>query len=146
MSGRVTRPGRRAGSESKRSAQAQRAQQSAGQAASGPGAGDTAAQLAQVAELLAEAAQKCSRIAEDQLASQPDQSVMGDVQSALDQFPGQARLLTVRDLSEVLGVDRRTIRRWRQRGELPPAFEAGGVIRWRQEVIEAWVLEREGAR
>ena len=63
MSGRVTRPGRRAGSESKRSAQAQRAQQSAGQAASGPGAGDTAAQLAQVAELLAALREGRCRIA-----------------------------------------------------------------------------------
>jgi predicted DNA-binding transcriptional regulator AlpA len=99
-----------------------------------------------VAELLAEAAQKCARIAEDQLASQPDPSVMGDVQSALDQFPGQTRFFTVRDLSEVLGVDQKTIRRWRQRGDLPAAIEVGGVVRWRPEVIDSWILEREAAQ
>ena len=48
------------------------------------------------------------------------------------------------DLAELLCVDDRTVRRWRSEGKLPPAIELGGsVVRWRAEVVERWLRERE---
>lgn len=54
-----------------------------------------------------------------------------------------ARLLTVGDLALRLQVGARTIRRWRERGLLPPAVEVAGVVRWRPAAIEAWIAARE---
>ncbi len=55
--------------------------------------------------------------------------------------------LTVADLAERLNVAPGTVRRWRRQSLLPPGIDLGGVVRWRPEVIEAWIAEREeGAR
>ena len=53
--------------------------------------------------------------------------------------PIPAPLLTAKDLSTLMQVDAKTIRRWRSEGLLPPAFEIGGVVRWSVKVIEAWI-------
>ena len=56
------------------------------------------------------------------------------------------RLLSARDLAKMLGVQERTIRRWRkQKGKLPQGIELGdSVIRWREQDIERWLVERGG--
>ena len=56
------------------------------------------------------------------------------------------RLLSVRDVADLLAVDERTIRRWRREGRLPNAVEVCGVIRWRPEVVDQWILDREAQR
>ena len=54
------------------------------------------------------------------------------------------KLLSANDVAERIGVAPHTVRRWRSAGEMPPPIEIGGVIRWRPEVIERWLEEREG--
>jgi len=49
------------------------------------------------------------------------------------------RLLRVRDLAELLQVDERTIRRWRDEHRLPEPVVIAGVTRWRAEDVDAWV-------
>ena len=45
-------------------------------------------------------------------------------------------LLIVEDLERMLRVDRRTIARLCQKGQLPPALKLGGGNRWRVQDIE----------
>lgn len=52
-------------------------------------------------------------------------------------------LLGEPELAELLAVDVATIRRWRRAGELPPAVEIGGTLRWRADAIDAWLKSRE---
>jgi len=102
-----------------------------------------AALLAEVAEISAEIS---AQIAEIQVAASADTSVMGHVIQLSPDGPALAAtapFLTVADVARRLHVDPRTVRRWRQSGVLPPAVEVSGVIRWRAEVIEEWVLARE---
>ena len=56
------------------------------------------------------------------------------------------RLLSVQDLADRLAVDARTVRRWRRDRVLPEALEIAGVIRWRREVVDQWILDREAQR
>lgn len=60
------------------------------------------------------------------------------------EFPSQ--LLSVSAVADRLSVDAKTIRRWRSEKRLPPAVGIGGVIRWRSEAIEEWILSMEEQR
>lgn len=53
------------------------------------------------------------------------------------------RLLTARELAELLDVSSETILRWTRRGELPAIKLPGGAIRYRAEVLEQWLDEHE---
>lgn len=53
-------------------------------------------------------------------------------------------LLTADDLAAIAGVTVRTIRRWNELGQIPPALRIGAVVRWRRSEIEAFL--RDGAR
>ena len=92
--------------------------------------------LAEAARLLDEA----EEFAGIPLAAWPRQAVMdGSVPSSRPK-----PLLSARGVAERLGVDPKTVRRWREAGKLPPAIDVAGVLRWRPEEIEAWLREREG--
>jgi excisionase family DNA binding protein len=54
-------------------------------------------------------------------------------------------LLTARTVAELLDVSPETVLRWTRRGELPAIRLPGGAIRYRQETLEDWLLEREAA-
>ncbi len=53
------------------------------------------------------------------------------------------RMLTVRDLAELLSVHTRSIRRWVSEGELPPPIKIGGSLRWKPARIQEWIQEKE---
>lgn len=84
---------------------------------------------------------------EVQLASTADRALMETMATA----PGIAppapgtRLLTARDVGDLVGVGARTIRRWRDEGRLPPAIVVAGVVRWKREVVERWLDENTEA-
>lgn len=110
---------------------------------------DIAALLRHQASLLSEAAEISAQIAEIQVAASAGIGVMGDVTQLSPDNPAlaaSAPVLTVADVARRLQVAQRTVRRWRQSGELPAAIEVSGIIRWRAEVIEDWVLAREQVR
>jgi len=47
------------------------------------------------------------------------------------------KLLTVKDLSELLGVSRATIYRWRKLGL--PSIQVGRGVRFNAEEVEEWI-------
>jgi excisionase family DNA binding protein len=52
------------------------------------------------------------------------------------------RLLTARELGDLLHVSPETILRWHRAGELPALRLPSGAIRFRPAEIEAWLTER----
>lgn len=53
-----------------------------------------------------------------------------------------APMLTAREVAELLGVSAETILRWYRRGEIPAVKLPGGAIRFREDVLDAWIVER----
>ena len=49
------------------------------------------------------------------------------------------RLMTLTDLSELLGVPVATLYAWRYRGEGPAGYRIGRHVRYRRAVVEAWI-------
>lgn len=51
------------------------------------------------------------------------------------------RLLTARELADLLGFSSSTIQDWYERGELP-GFRIGGRLRFRLTEVEQWLEQR----
>ena len=92
---------------------------------------DLQVNLRRAGELLCEVGQILQDI---QLDAVPERALMEPVKSA--------PFLTAADIAKRLQVDAKTVRRWREAGQLPPALEVGGIIRWRAEDIDAWLQEQ----
>jgi excisionase family DNA binding protein len=54
-----------------------------------------------------------------------------------------AELLSIGQVSKMLGIPVRTLREWRMRGEGPRAARLGRHLRYRPEEIDRWVREQE---
>jgi excisionase family DNA binding protein len=54
------------------------------------------------------------------------------------------RLLTARELADLLGFQAGTIVDWFERGELP-GYRIGGRLRFRETDLEAWLEKRRHA-
>jgi excisionase family DNA binding protein len=54
----------------------------------------------------------------------------------------KTRLLTAREVSDMLGVSSETVLRWTRRGDLPAIKLPGGAIRFREEDLDGWLHER----
>lgn len=91
--------------------------------------------LARLADLLVELAETVRSITQESLAVRAQQALMCDVEKPST----PARLLSVRDVAQRLGLSERTVRRLRRKGELPAGLEIAGVIRWTPESIDAWI-------
>jgi len=52
------------------------------------------------------------------------------------------RLLTARQVADMLGVSAETVLRWTRRGELPAIRLPGGAIRFRESALDGWLAER----
>ena len=52
------------------------------------------------------------------------------------------RLLTAREVADLLGVSAETVLRWTRRGELPAIRLPGGAIRFRQDELDGWLEQR----
>jgi len=59
--------------------------------------------------------------------------------SSVETTTSPARLLTAADLGEMLQVSAKVIRSWRRRGLVPAGIEIGGVLRWTEQEIDAWL-------
>ena len=69
---------------------------------------------------------------------------------ALPQLPGEGggvteRLLTARELGQLLGFAPATIQDWFEAGTLP-GFRIGGRLRFRESEVDAWLEERRPER
>jgi excisionase family DNA binding protein len=52
------------------------------------------------------------------------------------------RLLTAREVADMLGVSTETVLRWTRAGDLPAIRLPGGAIRYRPAELEAWLAAR----
>lgn len=52
------------------------------------------------------------------------------------------RLLTIVDLSRMLGIPVDTLDGWRHRGEGPRGYRIGRHVRYRRAAVEAWLEGR----
>ena len=59
--------------------------------------------------------------------------------SSIAQPAGSERLMTLKELSELLGVPMSTLYAWRYRGEGPTGYRIGRHVRYRRSVVEAWI-------
>jgi excisionase family DNA binding protein len=53
------------------------------------------------------------------------------------------RLMSLTDVSEMLGIPVHTLYRWRSKGDGPVGYRVGRHVRYRREAVEAW-LEQQG--
>ena len=56
------------------------------------------------------------------------------------------RLMTLNEVSALLGIPVATLYRWRHRGEGPPGYRIGRHVRIRRAAVEAWIESRADAR
>jgi excisionase family DNA binding protein len=56
------------------------------------------------------------------------------------------RLMTIAELSTMLGVPIETLYGWRHRGEGPRGYRVGRHVRYRRSSVEAWLEEQADRR
>jgi excisionase family DNA binding protein len=56
------------------------------------------------------------------------------------------RLMTIADLSTMLGVPVDTLYGWRHRGEGPRGYRVGRHVRYRRSSVEAWLEDQADRR
>jgi len=76
---------------------------------------------------------------EDVLESGQIRVAAGAEQSDITSVPKPRKMLSAKALADLLDVDAKTVRRWREEGRVPEPVQIGGVIRWRPEDIDAWL-------
>jgi excisionase family DNA binding protein len=54
-------------------------------------------------------------------------------------FEDNERLMTLLEVSQLLGVPVATLYRWRYRGEGPAGYRIGRHVRYRRAAVEAWI-------
>jgi excisionase family DNA binding protein len=54
-------------------------------------------------------------------------------------FQGSDRLMTLLEVSQLLGVPVATLYRWRHRGEGPTGYRIGRHVRYRRAAVEVWI-------
>ncbi|HEY5785022.1 MAG TPA: helix-turn-helix domain-containing protein [Microlunatus sp.] len=55
-------------------------------------------------------------------------------------------LISITDVSEMLGVPVATLYRWRYLGEGPPGYRIGRHVRYRRSAVEAWIEQQADVR
>lgn len=53
----------------------------------------------------------------------------------------EAKLLTVREVADMLQCSERHVYRLEEKGLMPKAVRLGGIVRWQSEKISAWIKE-----
>jgi excisionase family DNA binding protein len=56
------------------------------------------------------------------------------------------KLMSVTDVSEMLGIPVHTLYRWRCMGDGPVGYRVGRHVRYRREAVEAWLEQRADQR
>lgn len=101
--------------------------------------------VAAITHHLAEALLLALEAAKDVRNAPPAPAVAPTPPAAAQRAPGA--LLTVEDVAEKLGVAVQTIYRWRTMRPVygPQAFKVGKYLRWKPEVVEAWIATQTEA-
>jgi excisionase family DNA binding protein len=56
------------------------------------------------------------------------------------------KLMSLTEVSEMLGIPVHTLYRWRYRGDGPVGYRVGRHVRYRREAVEAWLEQRVDKR
>ena len=56
------------------------------------------------------------------------------------------KLMSLTDVSEMLGIPVHTLYRWRHMGDGPVGYRVGRHVRYRREAVEAWLEQRADHR
>ena len=56
------------------------------------------------------------------------------------------RLMSLTDVSEMLGIPVHTLYRWRHNGDGPVGYRVGRHVRYRREAVEAWLEQQVDKR
>ena len=56
------------------------------------------------------------------------------------------RLMSLTDVSEMLGIPVHTLYRWRYKGDGPVGYRVGRHVRYRREAVEAWLEQQVDKR
>jgi excisionase family DNA binding protein len=56
------------------------------------------------------------------------------------------KLMSLTDVSEMLGIPVHTLYRWRYRGYGPVGYRVGRHVRYRREAVEAWLEQQADQR
>ena len=59
---------------------------------------------------------------------------------------GRDKLMSLRDVSEMLGITVQTLYRWRYKGDGPAGYRVGRHVRYRREAVEAWLEQQADQR
>jgi excisionase family DNA binding protein len=62
----------------------------------------------------------------------------------VDQGQVFPRLLTVREVAEILSVPLSTVHHWAAHGDGPPSFKVGKHRRFDAAVVAAWIEQQKG--
>jgi excisionase family DNA binding protein len=77
------------------------------------------------------------------LASNDERTATADVtrppERVVSPFTSGERLMTLLEVSQLLGVPVATLYRWRNRGEGPTGHRIGRHVRYRRAAVEAWI-------
>ena len=56
------------------------------------------------------------------------------------------KLMSLTDVSEMLGIPVHTLYRWRYKGDGPAGYRVGRHVRYRREAVDAWLEQRADER
>jgi excisionase family DNA binding protein len=56
------------------------------------------------------------------------------------------KLMSLMDVSEMLGIPVHTLYRWRYKGDGPVGYRVGRHVRYRREAVEAWLEQQADQR
>jgi excisionase family DNA binding protein len=56
------------------------------------------------------------------------------------------KLMSLTDVSELLGIPVHTLYRWRHNGDGPAGYRVGRHVRYRREAVEAWLEQQADKR
>ena len=56
------------------------------------------------------------------------------------------KLMSLTDVSEMLGIPVHTLYRWRYKGDGPVGYRVGRHVRYRREAVEAWLEQQVDQR
>jgi excisionase family DNA binding protein len=56
------------------------------------------------------------------------------------------KLMSLTDVSEMLGIPVHTLYRWRHNGDGPAGYRVGRHVRYRREAVEAWLEQQADKR
>jgi excisionase family DNA binding protein len=71
---------------------------------------------------------------------------MGQTKHPSETVQGADRLMSLWDVSQLLGVPIATLYAWRHRGEGPSGYRIGRHVRYRRAAVESWIEEQADDR